>query len=182
MEYEFCVENDHDARAFEALAAAEFRLYRQRRGGLLWCAAVGVPVFLLSLIWKGTGSPGPTWCLRVLAAVFAAALVLPVRWRRELRLRDARARALEEAEQNWEYGLEYAFFDTYFKVWGHEGTRIVYYGAVTDLVETADYFLIFLDGANAHAIRKADFTRGDPVRFAAFLSGACARPWEQMAV
>ena len=62
MEYEFCVETDHDARAFEALAAAEFRLYRQRRGGLLWCAAVGVPVFLLSLIWKGTGSPGPTWC------------------------------------------------------------------------------------------------------------------------
>ena len=38
------------------------------------------------------------------------------------------------------------------------------------------------EGSNAHAIRKADFTRGDPVRFAAFLSGACARPWEQMAV
>lgn len=181
MEYQFCVETNHDTRAFEALAAAEYRLYRKPRTGVYQlCAALAV--FLLSLLWKGVDSLVVTWCLRVGCAVVVSALVLPVQWLREMRLRDQLALTFEEDERDWEYGLEYAFYENYFSVWGQENTRLVYYSAITALVETNDLFLIFLEGAGGHALKKADFTRGDPRRFAEFLSTACAQQWEEMAV
>lgn len=180
VEYAYCVETDQTDRTFETLAAAEYRLYRSVHGGGIALAAAAA-AFACSLLWSGVDSLAATWMLRALFAAFAAVLTIPLRWLREMHIRDGLAQTYA-AQPLCTDGAEYAFFDTHFLVWSACGTRIVYYDAITDLVETDEFFLIFLEGTASYALCKWDFTHGDPQTFCSFLAAASACPWEKMAV
>lgn len=178
MEPIFQVETAHDTDAYNNMVTAHYM--RHQKNSIKALYALGVVLGLC--IWLMV-SGGNLRDLRALGTgIFFLALILllvPYLDRfAALQVCKRMLRSIEKAaRKNKIYALptRYRFYEDHLDASDNSGTVETPYTKVKDLVETEDYFLLFLESSQCILARKKDFTLGDADGFQAFIAGACGR-------
>lgn len=175
----FQVETRLDSDAYLNIVTVHYMLHQKSSIRALYVLGVGLAVCIWFLAARGNYAG-----LSALGAgLFSLAVILLLvpYWDRFAARRVCRRMhrgAVRAAEKSRIYLLpvRYRFYDGHMDISDRTGRVELPYQKVTDLVETAGYFLVFYSG-NTMCIpaRKRDFTTGDCREFGPFLEARCNR-------
>lgn len=178
MEPIFQAETRHDTDAYNNMVTAHYMLHQKNSVKALYVLGVALAL----IIWF-LASGGNFANLSALGTgIFTLALILlAVPYVDRFSAAQVCARMLRgvvrSAQKNGSYGLatRYRFYEDRLDAADKAGCVETPYQKVKDLVETRDYFLIFLESGQCILTRKTDFTLGDPAEFKPFLTARCGR-------
>lgn len=173
MEPLFQVETAHDANAYRHMVTVHYMLHQKNPVWALYALAVVLALFIwwmaaagnyTSLSALGTG----VFCL----AFFLLGVPYVDRSAAKRVCRRMEKQVVKAAKKNDAYAkpIRYRFFDDHLDAADSTGSSQTPYTQTTDLVETEDYLLIFLQSGQCILARKKDFTLGDPAGLFPLLS------------
>lgn len=173
MEPLFQVETAHDADAYRHMVTVHYMLHQKSPVWTLYALAVVLALFIwwmaaagnyASLSALGTG----VFCL----AFFLLGVPYVDRSAAKRVCRRMEKQVVKAAKKNDAYAkpIRYRFFEDHLDAADSAGSSETPYGQITDLVETEDYLLIFLQSGQCILARKRDFTLGDPAGLFPLLS------------
>lgn len=178
MEPIFQVETRHDSDAYSNMITVHYM--RHQKNSIKSLYVLGIA--LAAAIWLITAN-GSFTSLRALGTgIFSLALILlAVPYVDRIAAQNVCRRmlrsAVKAAEKGDTYGLptRYRFYEEHLDASDSAGCVETPYTKVTDLVETADYDLIFLESGQCILARKTDFTLGTAADLKPFLAQRCGR-------
>lgn len=178
MEPNFQIETAHNKEAYRTMVTAHYMLHQKNSIKLLYGLAAVLGVMVWWVVAAGNygsmralGSGLATGAIALLCVPyidrFAANQVCS-------RLLD---RIVKAAKKNKFYGIptRYRFYEDKLDASDGAGSVDTPYDEVTDLVETTDYFLVFVKSGQCILARKTDFTLGTAEDFKVFIAKACGR-------
>lgn len=178
MEPIFQVETAHDTDAYNNMVTTHYM--RHQKNSIKALYALGVVLGLCIWLLLSGGNFANLRALGTSIFFLALILLLVPYLDRFAALQVCRRmlRSIEKsARKNKTYALptRYRFYEDRLDASDSSGSVETPYTKVKDLVETENYFLLFLESSQCILARKKDFTVGSAADFKAFIAGACGR-------
>ena len=182
MTEEFRVNAVQDYPAFQVMIRVWIPLYHPTKGWWFYLGG-GVIAVILWLMLNFNGLSVPlAYALRVAILLMCLGIARPARRGLERRLCRTMGRRTYENARNRDKQVEYTFEPNRVLVRDEFGNSEFSYSAITQPVETEDYFLLFMGENVCHILTKSGFQTGKPERFAPFLAKKCGKPVRKFVV